>query len=64
MATIKVPRSMIFKTGDKKSKRTTVPTSTKPKTAKKSTDSCQSLDTIPEKEPNEDYEFTKGFRHV
>ena len=45
---------MTFKTGDKKSKGTTVPTSSKPKTAKTKPDSCQSLDIIPEEEPEDE----------
>ena len=57
--TIKVPRTMTFKTGDKKSKGTTVPTSSKPKIVKTKADSCQSLDTIPEEEPNDEPEPIK-----
>ena len=55
-ATIKVPRTMTFKTGDKKSKSTTVSTSSKSKIVKTKPDSCQSLDTIPEEEPDDEPE--------
>ena len=55
-ATIKVLRTMTFKTGDKKSKSTTVPTSSKSKIVKTKLDSCQSLDTIPEEEPDDEPE--------
>ena len=54
--TIKVPRTMTLKTGDKKSKTITVPTSSKPKAVKTKSDSCQSLDTIPEEEPDDELE--------
>ena len=47
---------MTFKTGDKKSKSTTVPTSSKSKIVKTKPDSCQSLDTIPEEEPDDEPE--------
>ena len=55
-ATIKVPRTMTLKTGDKKSKTVTIPTSSKPKIVKTSSDTCQSLDTIPEEDPNDEIE--------
>ena len=55
-ATVKVPRTMTLKTGDKKSKTITVPTSSKAKVVQTKLDSCQSLDTIPEEEPNDEIE--------
>ena len=55
-ATVKVPRTMTLRTGDKKSKTITVPTSSKAKVVQTKLDSCQSLDTIPEEEPNDEIE--------
>ena len=54
--TIKVSQTMTFKTGDKKSKSITVPASSKSKVVKTKPDSCQSLDTIPEEEPDDEPE--------
>ena len=46
--TVRVPKTSSCKVGDKKPKGTFTPTSNKPKPIKKMTDTCQSLDVIPE----------------